>query len=116
MLPLLPPMQVIKAKYVFTPHAIMHLNLNDYLFGKYFVDYNSNSNLIKNSEILLIFRRVADESSLDTPVRQLALGLCRYIYFKGLCRFIIIHNLYLHPGTLQVCIFCLINIQCVIDI
>ena len=58
----------------------------------------------KNPEILLLIRRVADESSLDTPVRQLALGLCRFVFFGtlqvynymyiidictlGLCRFV----------------------------
>ena len=41
----------------------------------------STTNLIPlclQTVIRSLFRRVADESSLDTPVRQLALGLCRY--------------------------------------
>ena len=49
-----------------------------------FMDTLPLSNPRKNPEILIFFRRVADESSLDTPVRQLALGLCRFVFFGTL--------------------------------
>ena len=61
----------------------MHLDLDDQ-YGKYFYGYTSTLKKRKNNEILLLFRRVADESSLDTPVRQLALGLCRFVFFGTL--------------------------------